>query len=151
MKIIKASRTRSSRLKLDTALSYIELGIYENAIGVLSEEAALNAMAIEYKKLDFLITARFATGQLQAEANKKLNINLENLFVQQPFSNVSETEIKRLNQLVIVKETANCREQSPCDVQPSLQVIDENVIYFVFIYKQFISKFYYFFLFRAKK
>jgi hypothetical protein len=71
------------------------------------------------------------TGELQEKALIKLNISLTEFAVQKPTTSASEnttlTEINKIDKIVVVNQASSCRAQSPCDVQPLLQVLDQNV------------------------
>ena len=71
------------------------------------------------------------TGQLQEKAQAKLNITLTGFAIQKPITSPSQnstlTNINKINKIVVVTQASSCRAQSPCDVQPLLQVLDQNV------------------------
>ena len=71
------------------------------------------------------------TGELQEKAQSRLNVTLTGFAVQKPSTSPSEnttlTEINKINKIVVFKQASSCRAQSPCDFQPLLQVLDQNV------------------------
>ena len=69
------------------------------------------------------ISTRFYFGQLQASA-AKLNISVKSLNIQ---VNKTESNLTVIGGLKITQDIAGCRAQSPCDQQPILQLIDQNV------------------------
>ena len=69
------------------------------------------------------ISTRFYFGQLPASA-AKLNISVKSLNIQ---VNKTESNLTVIGGLKITQDIAGCRAQSPCDQQPILQLIDQNV------------------------
>ena len=77
------------------------------------------------------------TGELQEKAQAKLNISLTGFAVKKPVTSPTEnttlTEINKINKIVVVTQASSCRAQSPCDVQPLLKVLDQNVYLYIII------------------
>jgi hypothetical protein len=80
---------------------------------------------------------QFMTGELQEKAQVKLNVSFTGFAVQKPttspYENTTLTDVNKINKIVVVNQASSCRSQSPCDVQPLLQVLDQNVNDFVYI------------------
>jgi hypothetical protein len=123
--IVRDTSIRRKRLSSD--IIFIELEIFENPITNLSQTAQFASLSNFVETLEANITNLFTTGELQNLAQAKLNIELSSFFVQKPFSGETPVEIKKLDRLIVLVEASNCREQSPCDIQPVLLAVNENV------------------------
>ena len=92
------------------------------------------------------------TGELQEKAQAKLNISLTGFALQKPVTSPTEnttlTEINKINKIVVVTQASSCRAQSPCDVQPLLKVLDQNV-YLLNLIKKWNNIIKFFLLFRV--
>ena len=62
-----------------------------------------------------------------------LNVTIVSSVMQRPLSTIPHQQVKLLKNIVVVTEASGCRAQSPCDVQPLLKVIDENVCTYILI------------------
>jgi hypothetical protein len=69
------------------------------------------------------ICEKFYFGQLKDLAIK-FNLTITSLSLQ---INETLTDLQEVGSLNIVQNVANCRAQSPCEVQPILQLLDKNV------------------------
>lgn len=136
VEIVRAT-SRKRRNARDSGLIQIVLTIYDDAAQLLTDQANINTTTNQLKELEASIINRYATGQLQSDAQKKLNISLDQFIIQKASSaNVTEVEITKLKKISVVQEANNCDAQVPCKVQPILQVLDENVSFlFVIILK----------------
>ena len=79
------------------------------------------------------IAGQYYFGQLQTTATlMNLTINSLNLQVDS-----TQTNMKVISGIKIIQDVSGCRAQSPCDVQPILQLVDQNVkiiSYFLFFF-----------------
>ena len=121
------SESPEIRKKRSTDTKYIGLTIMENPIENLSEEEKDLSIRMEMNNISASITSQFTTGILQEKAQQLLNLTLTNLFVQRPDSNGTDAEIRRINRIVIEQEADKCKEMSPCQIQPILKILDDNV------------------------
>ena len=126
VEIIRATGRRKRDATSDEI--HIALTIFDNAETFLANNTQVNATSADIQKLEAAIINKFATGQLQADAQAKLNVSLGTFLLQKASqSNASEVEITKVKKIVVVQEANNCNAQVPCAVQPILQVVDENV------------------------
>ena len=131
--IVRASR-RKRAANGASAESQITFNIYNNPVTLLTDQTKQNESDSYIQKLEAVIINKYATGQLQEDAKTKLNFSLGVFFVQKnSSSNSSEgVEIKKLKNIHVVQDAYNCSAQTPCSVQPILQILDENVCVFFF-------------------
>ena len=81
----------------------------------------------QLKNITAFIAGQYYFGQLQITAsNMNLTINSLNLQV-----DGTQTPMKVISGIKIIQDISGCRAQSPCDVQPVLQLVDLNVKYFI--------------------
>ncbi|CAF0710276.1 unnamed protein product [Brachionus calyciflorus] len=120
VEIIRAN----SKKKRSTELNYIELFIFENAPADLN--ANFDQIELNLKEIAINATTLFTTGELQQLAKDNLGLDLSYLSIVKPLMNDSVVEIKQIKSLKIVREASNCNEQSPCQIQPILLILDEN-------------------------
>ena len=71
-----------------------------------------------------LIAGQYYLGKLQV-TGASLNLTINSLNVQVAST---QTDLKVISGLNIVQDISGCRAQSPCDVQPIIQLVDQNVI-----------------------
>lgn len=77
----------------------------------------------QLKNITAYIANQYYFGQLQVSA-QSMNLTINGLNIQ---VDSSQTSLKIISRLVIIQNARNCRAQSPCDYQPVLQLVDENV------------------------
>ena len=121
----------SRRKRQIEEIKFIELIIFENPSESSSLTPEDEQLEENLKELYTNITNQFTTGELQQMAATRFNVTLSSLQAEKPQSN-STNEIKKIDKLKIVRDAGNCREQSPCLIQPILTVLDESVIFFLF-------------------
>ena len=75
------------------------------------------------------ITNQFATGQLQQSALALFNVSLVTMNIRPPQSapNASSVTIGQVNSINVIQQASGCNAQVPCQIQPKLQVVDQNV------------------------
>ena len=71
------------------------------------------------------ITTQYYFGLLQSKAATSTD-KLEITSLKLQTSGVT-TDLQEISNLKLVKDTSQCRAQSPCSVQPSVQLVDKNV------------------------
>jgi hypothetical protein len=69
------------------------------------------------------IATQFYFGQLQKTA-ASLNISIKTLDLQ---VNKSQSSLRIIGGLNITQDISGCRAQSPCDKQPIIQLVDQDV------------------------
>ena len=80
------------------------------------------------------ITMKFASGSIEENAQKLLNTSIQGGFIELP-SNSNETQsfkLSKISKIKLIRGPKSCREQSPCDQQPIIQVLDDMVFLVVF-------------------
>lgn len=123
--IVRESGTRKRRQS--SQLSFINLTIFENPVTSLSNEAQIESVNNTLKNLSAAIINRYTTGELQVSFKAIMGVDLEAMFVQKPNSNGTDAEINKVNKIRVVQEASECREQSPCGIQPILMILNQNV------------------------
>jgi hypothetical protein len=123
--------TRSRRQVSGSTENYVTFEISEDPVQALTNQTKFDLVQDGLQKLTAQITSQFMTGELQEKAKEKLNIDLSSFLVQKPpaspTENVTLATVNKVSQLVVVQQASGCRAQSPCDVQPILKVLDQNV------------------------
>lgn len=137
VQIVRANR----RKRLADTLIYVNVYIYDNAPVALNNTDSFTNTTALLKYLEASILNKYMTGALQANLSNSLNVTLASMFVQKVLSNTTEEQVGRLNKIKIITEAADCREQSPCGVQPVLLVLDENVRFLCFTYSKILQTF----------
>ena len=134
--IISASNSTSfnnnNRRKRDLSTTKtINLTIYDNPVTFLSDTAHINASTSALILSSAQITNRFATGQLQTQAQALFNVSLVAMNIRPPqvAPNASAVEIGQVSNLVVVQEASICNAQVPCQIQPVLKVVDQYVTF----------------------
>jgi hypothetical protein len=127
--------------KASSETSSIVFSIEDNPVALLSNNASIAAVSQGLNSLTATIANQFMTGELQAKAQSLLNVSLDTFSMKPPVTNASLNAttsfipVSKVNQIVVVTQASGCRAQSPCDVQPVLKVLDENVLLlFFYIY-----------------
>ena len=131
---VQTSQIRRSHIikKSIDGITQISMTIYDNAMNCLKNESkSLKLIEVAAKAVN-----KFATGQLQMEATRNFNINLTSFAIKKPLTFENEQEISRIAKLVVIREANKCRAQVPCEIQPVLQVLDENVTFFFQLYNR---------------
>lgn len=120
---------RRRRRRDITSTIQVQLTIYDNPVTNLNDTTAMNMTSSSLALVSASITNQFATGQLQQNAQDLLNVSLVSMNVIPPQSspNASSVTIGQINRLKIIRQASGCNAQVPCEVQPILQVIDQNV------------------------
>jgi hypothetical protein len=122
--ISSGRRRRQSSLN---DLVYISLTIFENPVQILENNLTLSSIDARMNELGATISNLFATGQLQEQAKSLLNVSLQTMSIQQPYSNDTAKEIYKAARILVHQEAKGCREQAVCEQQPILKVVDEDV------------------------
>jgi hypothetical protein len=107
----------------------INLTIYDNPVKFLNDTVNLTATSSALSLASTKITNQFATGQLQESAQALFNVTLISMNIRPPLCapNASAVTIGQVNNLKVIQQASGCNAQVPCQVQPILQVVDENV------------------------
>lgn len=130
---------RASQRKRDTTsgLIYVSLQIYQNPVVLINNTELFETIVTSLEQIQANVTNKFTTGQLNQTAAALFNVTLESMFVQPvDLSNSSLVEINKIAKVVILTDPDKCREQSPCEVQPTILVLDQNVIFQFFLHIQ---------------
>lgn len=128
-KIRKVEIIREKRVKRQAdQLVYVSLTIFDNPLNNLTNNSKDEQIEKNMKEIAANVSNQFSTGQLQQSASSLFGVDLSYMAIERPLSNSTSTEIKKITNLLIVQEASNCREQSPCQIQPILQALDQNVI-----------------------
>ncbi|CAF0939901.1 unnamed protein product, partial [Brachionus calyciflorus] len=117
-------RERRRRRQISST-KYFELVIFDNPSNQSTFNSQDQISANNLNDISANISSLFSTGQLQQLASSVLNINLSSLNVEKPLAN-SSSEIRKLDQIKVIREASGCREQSPCQVQPIIVLLDDN-------------------------
>ena len=127
-----------TRVRRDTTgeTNYVSLEISNDPVASVSDSASNAQSENSLKQITASVTNQILTGQLQEKAQSQLNISFESFAVTKPVTSSAEnntgpTVIQTLTSLGVVQEASGCRAQSPCDVQPILQALDQYVILFL--------------------
>jgi len=136
--IVSATNSSSfnNRRRRDVSSSsiMINLTIYDNPVTFLNNTVALNQSVSGLKLASAKIINQFATGDLQQRSLSLFNVSLEAMSVRAPKApaNSSAVNIGQINQLQVLQQASGCSAQVPCQIQPILRVVDQNVsdIYF---------------------
>jgi hypothetical protein len=131
-----------TRRRRSTELVFISFEIFDNPTTQLDSEAQ-KAVTEELLRLEAQITNRFIIGDLQREANIKFadySVDLLSMIV--PSENATEKEIKKIDKITVVRNPSGCRAQSPCDVQPILLILDEDVHLQSFLFLCYLTHIY---------
>ncbi|RNA24524.1 fibrocystin-like protein, partial [Brachionus plicatilis] len=99
----------------------------EDPIETISLQDQDKLIKTELNNFTALIINGFTTGILQDKAMQLFNVTLSDLLVQKPNSNGTDAPIKKINRIIVQQEADRCKEMVPCEVQPVLKVVDENV------------------------
>ena len=96
----------------------------------VADTSAISEQNDALDQLSATITNQIMTGQLQEAAAQTLNIVFSTLTVAKPsLTGESKSQpIKQLSKLVVIKSASKCRAQSPCEVQPLLLAVDQDVL-----------------------
>ena len=130
--IVRASSRKKRQVD---SLIYIELTIYEDAAVSLEKQSDFNTLKDSMNHLDAKISNLYLTGQLQAQAQQILNVTLASLSVQSPSANATAKPLVKIANTVVLAQASDCKAQVPCLIQPSIMVVDENVIIrFLFLF-----------------
>jgi hypothetical protein len=121
---------QSSEITLNIVLANDPPTTSNDLIGIQNSSSQLeNATAS--------IANQFMFGQLQNNA-AMMNLSITSLDVQ---VSSTQTSIKIISGMKVIQDISGCRAQSPCDYQPILQLLDQDVIkYNVFLKNQFYSR-----------
>jgi hypothetical protein len=119
-----------TRKRRSTEIKVVTIEISENPITDSTNQNQIDTINNNLKQLEVKIINQFITGELQDLAKSVFsnpNAELMAMFIQS--QNQTEKEVKQIGNIVIVQEASGCRAQSPCDKQPILKIVDENVNY----------------------
>jgi hypothetical protein len=134
--IVSASNSTSfnNRRRRDLSLSsssniMINLTIYDNPVTFLNNTLAINQSVYDLKLASARIINQFAVGDLQKKALALFNVSLKAMSVRPPQAPVNESAviIGEVNKLQVMQQASGCSAQVPCQVQPIVKVVDENV------------------------
>jgi hypothetical protein len=88
-----------------------------------SNSTQVQANINQIKNITALIAGQYYLGQLQS-AGAALNLTINSLNLQ---VDTTKTDLTVISGLKLTQDVAGCRAQSPCDQQPILQLVDQNV------------------------
>lgn len=106
----------------------LEIIIEDNAVTDLANDDGTELTSIQ--DIEASIANKFATGQLQEEFQEKLNVTVAEMGVQAPASADKLKPLAKVSNIVVVQKASECAAQTPCRIQPILNVVDENVSIF---------------------
>jgi hypothetical protein len=138
---IDASKIRSvqivsansvGRKRRDTASGdiIVQVFVYTNAVPLLNQTTQFDNNTLDMMKIQAAVANRYITGQLQTDAQNMFNVTMSSMFIQPVYSNKTESQLNTLYNVKIVTQADECREQSPCGIQPVLLLVDKDVIIF---------------------
>jgi hypothetical protein len=146
--ITKATRSTGKKRQTADSLNYVGLTFYENPILSNKNISAVNYLITKMNQLSANISNLFSSGQLQLNSQVLLNVSLTSMSLQQPISNQLSgmqpqlQPVVKVNSIKILKNADECRAQTPCQVQPQLMILDENVRFnYTKVRKKTITKF----------
>lgn len=122
------------RKRRSAQTTFISLTIMEDPIETISLQDQDKLIKTELNNFTASIINGFTTGILQDKAMQLFNVSLSDLLVQKPNSNGTDAPIKKINRIVVQQEADRCKEMVPCEVQPVLKVVDENVRFFLYFF-----------------
>jgi hypothetical protein len=101
---------------------------------VIENEPAKNLVARDesFSSIVANVTMKFAAGSIETDAQKLLNVTIQSGFIELSM-NTNETQcykLAKINRIKMLTGPKSCREQSPCDQQPVIQVLDDSVRFF---------------------
>jgi hypothetical protein len=138
--IVRATNSgRRRRGTSDDDTIYVTLTIFENPAPLIDDTDLYESIVNRLNEIEANTTNRYVTGQLNDDAMELFNVSLSNLFVQRVESNSTLVEINQIDSFKILTEPSDCREQSPCGVQPYILVLDKNVPLNILEIKLFIQ------------
>jgi hypothetical protein len=117
-----------TRKRRSTEIKIVTIEISENPVIDSSNQNEIDTVNTKLKQLEVKLVNQFITGELQNMAKSIFSnpsAELVAMFVQS--QNETEKEVKHIGNILIVREASGCRAQSPCDQQPILKIVDENV------------------------
>ena len=123
--------TNSGRRRRDTSdddIIYVTLTVFENPAPLIDDTDLYESIVNRLNEIEANTTNRYVTGQLNEYANELFNVSLSSLFVQRVEPNSPIVEINQIGSVSILTVPSDCREQSPCGVQPYILVLDKNVL-----------------------
>lgn len=120
VQIVRESRKRR---QIGQSLSFIKLTIEENAANS-TNGTETDEIKNEFTELNAKITNLYATNEIQSQANKTLGISLASLILED--SNGNAQNLKKISKIVLVNKLNKCAAQAPCQVQPIIQVLDDQ-------------------------
>lgn len=121
------SETPDKRKKRSAEMSFILLTIMDNPIETLDKKDQDDSIRTEMFNISSIIADQFTTGELQNRAKNLYNITISSLALQKPNSNGTDSEIRKINRILIERDADGCKEMVPCEIQPILKIVDENV------------------------
>lgn len=125
VQIVRANSAGRKR-RDGTQLVYVELFINENPKPAASDPVL--ALIETLAAIEASVTNQFVTGQLSDKAAAMFNVSIDTMSLQKVEKvNSSIVEINKMNTIRVLVQPSGCRQQSPCDVQPAVVLIDENV------------------------
>ena len=130
VEIVSASgnTSRIARQISSYALTALNILITNNAPMLSTDNSQYESDTNQLKNITGYISSLFYFGLLQQNA-EKMNFTINSLSLQ---ANASKTNLQPIGGLKLVQDISGCRAQSPCDVQPILQLVDQNVSLFKF-------------------
>jgi hypothetical protein len=124
VQIVSATGTskRSSR-QVSNQGSKLTVVIGNDPPSVTNETVPSTTNSNQLQNITASIATQFYFGQLQKTA-ASLNISIKTLDLQ---VNKSQSSLRIISGLKITQDISGCRAQSPCDKQPIIQLVDQDV------------------------
>ena len=112
----------------------ISLTIFEDPVVMLNDSSSFDLVNNQQSELGASLVNKFATGQLQQEADLLFNgtASLLSMGIRPPLAdpNATTVEIGQISKIKVIQEADSCNAQVPCLKQPILQVVDQYVNFF---------------------
>ena len=104
-------------------ISQLLVVLSNNPPSISNDTSQIQANMYQLQNITAYIAGQYYFGQLQkAGTTMSLTINSLNIQV-----NSTQTNLKVISGLNLIQDISGCRAQSPCDIQPVLQLVDQNV------------------------
>lgn len=98
---------------------YISIKINQTPMNFINEYQLL--------LIGFQMINKYRVGELQTLFERKLNLTLVSMYFYHTLMKTGEQKVSQLGKLVIMTQPNNCREQSQCEIQPKLLLLDKYV------------------------
>jgi hypothetical protein len=123
VQIVSASGSSSRFVRQSSTQITQLLVLISNDPPATSNSTQIQANINQIKNITALIAGQYYLGQLQS-AGAALNLTINSLNLQ---VDTTKTDLTVISGLKLTQDVAGCRAQSPCDQQPIIQLVDQNV------------------------